>query len=82
MEKTKIMKFTPSNHQNETFQIMNQNRFLIVTNNSKFLELELDNNVNWKTHIQKVLPKLSNACSLIRKLCLSCNLNILKMILN
>jgi hypothetical protein len=81
MENTKIIKFTPSNHQNESFQIMNQNRFLIETNNTKFLELELDNNVNWKTHIQNVSPKLSSACSLIRKLCPSCNFTTLKMVL-
>jgi hypothetical protein len=80
MEKTNIMKFTPSNRQNETFQIMHHNRLLIGTNNTKFLGLELDKNVNWKNHIQKMLPKLSSACYLIRRMCPSCNINTLKMI--
>jgi hypothetical protein len=50
MEKTNIMKFTPSNRQNETFQIMHQNGLLIGTNNTKFLGSELDKNINWKNH--------------------------------
>jgi hypothetical protein len=37
MEKTNIMKFTPSNRQNEIFQITYQNRLLIGTYNTKFL---------------------------------------------
>jgi hypothetical protein len=36
MEKTNIMKFTPSNRQNEIFQIMYQNRLLIGTYNTAF----------------------------------------------
>ena len=59
--KDKQMKFTPNNHQNETFQILHQNRLLIGIDNTKFLGLELDTNVNWKNHIQKMLPKLSSA---------------------
>ena len=39
MEKTNIMKFTPNNRQNETFQILYQNRLLIGTDNTKFLGL-------------------------------------------
>ena len=80
VEKTNIMKFTPNNRQNETFQILHQNRLLIGTDNTKFLGLELDKNVNWKNHIQKILPKLSSACYLIRRMCPSCNINTLKMI--
>jgi len=80
MEKTNIIKFTPNNRQNETFQILHQNRLLIGTDNTKFLGLELDKNVNWKNHIQKILPKLSSACYLIRRMCPSCNIHTLKMI--
>jgi hypothetical protein len=80
MEKTNIMKFTPSNRQNKLFPFMFQNRLLIGTNNTKFLRLELDKNINWKNHIQKILPKLSSACFLIRRMCPSSNINTLKMI--
>ena len=80
MGKTNIMKFTPNTRQNETFQIIYHNKILTGTNNTKFLGLELDKNVNWKKHIQKILPKLSSACYLIRKTYPSCNLNTLRMI--
>jgi hypothetical protein len=59
MEKTNIIKFTPSNRQNENFKIMYQNRLLIEKNNTIFLGLELDKNINWKNHSQKILPKLA-----------------------
>jgi hypothetical protein len=53
MEKTNIMKFTSRYHQNEAFQIINQNKVITGTNNTKFLGLEFDENINWKNHIQK-----------------------------
>jgi hypothetical protein len=42
MEKTNIMKFTSSNHQNEAFQITYRNKIITGTNNTTFLRLELD----------------------------------------
>jgi hypothetical protein len=80
MDKTNIMKFTPRNRQNEIFQIIYQDRSLIGTNNTKFLGLELNKNTYWKNCIQKMLPKLSSACFLIRRMCPSCNINTLKII--
>ena len=74
------MKFTSRNRQNESFQIMHQNRLLTGTNSTEFLGLELDTTVNWKNHINKISPKLSNACYLIRRMCLSCHINTLKMV--
>jgi hypothetical protein len=60
------MKFTPSNRFNMAFQIMHQDKLLAEISHTKFLGLELDKNINWKTHIQKILPKLGSACHLIR----------------
>ena len=80
MEKTNIMKFTSRNPQNESFQTMHQNRLLTGTNSTKFLGLELDTNVNWKNHINKISSKLSSACYLISRMCLSCHINTLKMV--
>ena len=74
------MKFTSRNRQNESFQIMHQNRLLTGTNSTKFLGLELDTNVHWKNHINKISPKLSSACYLIRRMCLSCHINTLRMV--
>jgi hypothetical protein len=41
MEKTNIMKFTSSYHQNEAFQFIYQNKIISGTNNTNFLGLEL-----------------------------------------
>jgi hypothetical protein len=29
---------------------------------TKFLGLQVDSNLNWKTHIQYIIPKLGSAC--------------------
>jgi hypothetical protein len=72
MEKTNIMKFTSSHRSNIALQIMHQDKLLCENNHTKFLGLELDNNINWKNHIHKILPKLSNACYLIRRMSSLC----------
>jgi len=80
MNKTNIMKFLPSNRQNNNFQFMHHSKLLVAANNTKFLGLELDKHVNWKSHIKKILPKLSAACYVIQRLYSSCDINTLKMI--
>ena len=50
------------------------------SNNSKFLGLELDKNINWKNHVQKIIPKLKSASYLVRRMYPYCNLHTLKMI--
>jgi hypothetical protein len=71
------MKFTSSYHQNETFQIIYQKKRI---NNTKFLGLELEKNISWKNHVKNILPKLSSACCLVRRMYLCCESNTLKMI--
>jgi len=51
MEKTNIMKFTSSYHQNEAFQIIYQKEIITGTNNTKFLGLELHKNISWKNQV-------------------------------
>jgi hypothetical protein len=80
MQKTNIMKFTSSYHQNEAFQIIYQKKIIIGINNIKFLGLNLDKNICWKNRVQKILPKLSSACYLVRRMYPCCKSNTLKMI--
>ena len=80
MEKTNIMTFTSSYHQHEAFQIIYQKKIITGTNNTKFLGLELDKNIRWKNHVQKIIPKLSSACYLVRRMYPCCNSNTLKVI--
>jgi hypothetical protein len=53
---------------------------IIGINNTKFLGLELDKNISWKNHVQKILPKLNSACYLVRRMYPCCKSNTLKMI--
>jgi len=46
----------------------------------KFLGLKLDKSLNWKNHIDKLLPKLSSACFVIRSMLSHCNTTIIKTI--
>jgi hypothetical protein len=80
MEKTNVMKFTSSYHQNEVFHFIYQKKIIIEINNTKFLGLELDKNISWKNHVQKILLKLSSACSLARRMYPCCKSYTLKMI--
>ncbi|GFG37065.1 hypothetical protein Cfor_05746 [Coptotermes formosanus] len=80
MEKTNIIKFY-SNHFHNNLQ---QSAFKINTikevTNTKFLGLELDNNINRKRHVAKILPRLSRACYAVRAMYpISC-INMLKII--
>jgi hypothetical protein len=74
------MKFSPSNRQKNIFQITYQSKSLVAANNTKFLGLELDERLNWKIHIKKILPKLSGACYVIRRLHSSCDIATLRMV--
>jgi hypothetical protein len=46
MDKTNIMKFTPSNHLNTQFEIMHQGKLLKEISHTKFWGLGLDKNIN------------------------------------
>jgi hypothetical protein len=65
-DKTNIIKFSPSNKQYDNLQFMYHSKQFIGVDSTKFLRLELDNHINWKNHIKKILPKLSGACYVIR----------------
>jgi hypothetical protein len=80
MEKTNIMKFTSRYHQNEAFQIIYQKKTITGANNTKFLGLELDKNISWKNHVQKIVSKLSSACYLVRRMYPCCTSDTLKTI--
>ena len=47
---------------------------------TKFLCLQIDNHINWKNHIEKMIPKLSGACYVVRSMIHISNINTLKLI--
>jgi hypothetical protein len=80
MEKTSIIKFTSKNRLTGNFRIIYQTKLISGVNNIKLLGLHIDKNLNWKTHIHNLLPKLSSACYLIRRMYPLFNMHTLKMI--
>ena len=51
-----------------------------TANETKFLELSINNNLSWKTHIECIKSKLSSACYVMRSVNPYITINILKMI--
>jgi hypothetical protein len=46
----------------------------------KFLGIQIDNNMNWKSHAEYILPKLSSAIFVIRSLSYFMSLKTLRMV--
>jgi len=80
MEKTNMIKFCTNHLLNNQQQCLNDNYLINEVTNIRFLGLELDNNMNWKNHVVKILPKLSRACYAVRAMYCFSSLNMLKMI--
>ena len=80
MEKTNIIKFCTNQLLNNQQQCPTDNYLINEVTNIRFLGLELDNNMNWKNHVAKILPKLSRACYAVRAMYYFSSLNTLKMI--
>jgi len=80
MKKTNIIKFSSNHSQNNLHQSSPDNNTITEVTNTNFLGLELDNNMNWKKHVIKILPKLSRACYAVRAMYPFSSLGTLKMI--
>ena len=80
MDKTNIVKFTSNKRQTNNFRIIYHDKLISGVNTIKLLVLHIDKDLNWKTHIQNLLPKLSSACYLIRRMYPLFNTRTLKMI--
>jgi hypothetical protein len=59
-----------------------QNNSIKEPTNTKFQGLELDKHINWKNHINKILPKLSTARFVVRPRYSYSNMSTLRKILN
>ena len=76
MNKTNIVKISSKHYQDKTFLINYKNNSIKESTNTKFLGLELDKHINWKNHINKILPR----CIIVRSVYSNSNMSILKMI--
>jgi len=59
MEKTNMVKFCTNHSLNNQQQFPTDNYLINEVTNIRFLGLGLNNNMNWKNHVAKILSKLS-----------------------
>ena len=76
MNKTNIIKFSSKHYQDKTFLINYQTNSIKESTNTKYLWIELDKHINWKSHINNILPK----CFIVRSVYSNGKMSILKMI--
>jgi hypothetical protein len=68
VNKTNIIKFAPKQSFNSSLAVAFGNLFMIEVPVIKFLGIEIDKNLNWKSHVEYILPKLSSPIFAIRSL--------------
>jgi hypothetical protein len=74
------MKFITNNSLYSTLHVAYKEKYIEEMVNTKFLGLQTDNHLNWKNHIQQMIPKLSGACYAVRSMVHISNTNTLKSI--
>jgi hypothetical protein len=57
LDKTSIIKFTANNSPQYALNIGYNGRCIEESVNMKFLDLQIDNHLNWTNHSDKLLPK-------------------------
>jgi hypothetical protein len=80
LQKTNIMKFVTKNMPHCPLTIGYKYKYVEEVVSTKFLNIRLDNHLNWKDHIDQIIPKLSSACYAVRQIYYFINQNTLKSI--
>ena len=80
LDKMNIMKFITKNLSHSRLHISYKEKYIEETVNTKFPGLQIDNHINWRKHIEEVIPKLSGKCYAIRSMDHISNINTLKSI--
>jgi hypothetical protein len=65
-DKTNFMKFCTNNKTCVNLNMGFDDKTIEEVETTKFLGLQIDSSLNWKTHIQYIIPKLSSACFAMR----------------
>jgi hypothetical protein len=74
------MKFITENSSQYPLNIGYNDKYIEESVNTKFLGLQIDNHLNWKNHIDQLVPELSSACYAVRSMYHISNTDILKSI--
>ena len=78
--KSKFMIITKKRVQNHDFKVKINGTQLEKCSSYKYLGLHFDDNLNWKSHVNYVVKKVSKMCRIISKLRHSVNIDILKTV--
>jgi hypothetical protein len=65
-DKTNYIKSATKNKTCSSLNIGFDNKLIEEAEANKFLGLQIDNNLNWKKHVEYIIPKLSSACFAMR----------------
>ena len=74
------MKFITKNSGRSSLHIAYKEKYIEERVTTKFVSLQIDNQINCKNHIEQIIPKLSAACYAIRSMAHISNINILKSV--
>jgi hypothetical protein len=80
LDKTNVLKFITNNTSHSTLYIGYKVKYIEETVNTKFLGLHTDNHINWKNHIEQMIPHLSAVRYAVRSTVHISNINTLKSI--
>jgi hypothetical protein len=61
LDKTNIIKFTTKNSPQFSISIGYDDKHIEESVHTKFLGLQIDSHLNWKTHIDQLMSKLSGS---------------------
>jgi hypothetical protein len=65
-DKTNFMKFCFNNNTCINLNAAHDNKTMEEVHTKKFLGLQINNNLNWETNIEYIIPKLSSVCIAIK----------------
>jgi hypothetical protein len=80
INKTSIINFAPKQSANPLLAVSFGNLVMNEVPEIKFLFIQIDNELNWKSHVEHNLPKLSSAIFVIRSLSYFMSLETLRMV--
>jgi hypothetical protein len=68
LDKSNIIKFITNKSPQYDLKIGYDGKYMEESINTKFFGLQIDNHLNWKNHINLMIPKLSRAHNAIRSI--------------
>ena len=80
LDEMNILELITKNSSHSTLCIGYKEKYIEEVVNTKFLGLEIDNNLNWKNRTEQMIRNLSGACYAVRSLVHISNHNTLKSV--